>query len=203
MHRSLLTLTLVAGFVMTALSVAQVQAQARSGARPVAIAVVDVEKVFEALDEQTSVKADLTSRINSLQKWEQGQRKAVQTKQGELDVLPQDSKEYKQTQAQVEQMLIGLQVELEFRRRQIEREKAVQTEGLYRKILGMVERVAKAQRYDLVLFKDRTPEMRGANQQQVAALIQVRKLLYSAPDLDITDQITQKMNNEFNNAAGS
>lgn len=202
MQRTVL-MVIVAGLVTMGLMGLTAEAQNRGGARPVAAAVVDVESVFENLDEQAAVKADLTSQISNLQKWEQGQQKAIKAKQGELDVLPPDSKEFQQAQADMEQMAIGLQVELQFRQRQIERAKAVQTEGLYRKILAMVERVAKAERYDLVLFKDKTPNMAGANQQQVAALIQVRKLLYSAPDLDITDQITQKLNNEFNNAGGN
>lgn len=202
MPRSFWTVVLAAALIVAVTGQSPLYAQARAGARPVAIAVVDVETVFESLNEQTAIQADLTSRINNLQKWEQGQRKAIQTKQqDELPVLPPDGEAYKKTVAEIEQLAIGLQVELQFRQRQIEREKAVQTEVLYRKILAMVERVAKADRYDLVLFKDKTPKMEGANQQQVAALIQVRKLLYSAPDLDITDQITQKINNEYNNAA--
>ena len=40
----------------------------------------------------------------------------------ELDVLPHEGKEYKQAQTALEQMAIGLQVELQFRQRQIERE---------------------------------------------------------------------------------
>jgi Skp family chaperone for outer membrane proteins len=202
MQRTVL-MVIVAGLVTMGLMSLTAEAQNRGGARPVAAAVVDVESVFENLDEQAAVKADLTSQISNLQKWEQGQQKAIKAKQGELDVLPPESKEFQQAQADMEQMAIGLQVELQFRQRQIERAKALQTENLYRKILAMVERVAKAERYDLVLFKDKTPNMAGANQQQVAMLIQTRKLLYSAPDLDITDQITQKLNNEFNNAGGN
>ncbi len=202
--RSFVSVVLVGAVALTAVGLGQLHAQNRGQARPVAAAVVDVESVFESLDEQTAIQADLTSRINSLQKWEQGQRKAIQIKQQEeLPVLPENSKAYKQTQEEIEQMAIGLQVELQFRQRQIEREKAMQTESLYRKILAMIERIAVADHFDIVLFKDKTPDMTGANQKQVAALIQVRKLLYSAPDLDITDQVTQKLNNEYNNAAGA
>ena len=76
----------------------------------------------------------------------------------------------------------------------------MQIEQLYRKTLDAIGRVAKDSGYDVVLFKEKAPDFTNANAQQISTMIQVRKLLWSSDDIDITQQITQRMNNEFENA---
>ena len=81
--------------------------------------------------------------------------------------------------------------------REIEQEKALQLEAIYRKIIHVVEGIAKAEGYDLVLFRDHMPDISNASQQQIAGLIQVRKVLYSADRLDLTERVKQKLNADF------
>jgi len=171
------------------------------GAAPAAarIAVVDVEKVFNDLTERTKVEADINTRIADLQKWQQDQKKDIDGIQADLGVLKPDTPEYNKRLDALNRAAISIKVESDFRQRQIEQEKAIQLENLYRKVIDSVERVAKQDGYDVVLFKDNTPSLRGANQQQIAALIQVRKCLYSAPQLDLTDRVKTMLNNDFAN----
>jgi len=182
--------------VSTLVSTLDAQANKKPGTPT---AVVDIEKVFNELDERSAVEADIQSRIAELQKWEQDQRKDIAALQSDLELMKAGTDAYEQTREKLRKALIELRVEMEVGQRQIEQEKALQLEGLYLKMIETVGQVARQQGYELVMFRDNTPPMRGANQQQIAALIQVRKTLYAADHLDLTEQVKQKMNNDYQN----
>jgi len=162
-------------------------------------AVVDIEKVFNELEERAAVEANIQTRIAELQKWEQEKRKEIAALQSDLELTKAGTDAYEQTREKLRKALIGLRVELEVGQRQVEQEKALRLEGLYLKMIDTVGQVAQQEGYELVMFKDNTPPMRGANQQQIAALIQVRKTLYAADHLDLTSRVKQKMNNDYQN----
>ena len=165
------------------------------------VAVVDIEKVFTDLDEKATIEAEITAQTEQLQKLEQKKQTEINALQADMEILSPESDAFKQTKDNLEKKLIELQVWRQVKKRQLEGEKTLRIEGLYRKTLEAVARVAKNSGYDLVLFKDKVANLRGQNQQQLAALIQVRKVLYAADDLDITDRISQMLNNEYNNRA--
>ena len=123
----------------------------------------------------------------------------MNTLQADLGILAAGTPAYQETQTKLENKALEFQVWKQFNQRKLEREKVVRLEALYRKVVDAIGGVAKQNNYDIVMFKDSTGDLKGENQQQLAAMIQVRKVLYSNPDLDITDQITQKLNNEWNN----
>jgi len=196
--KSMIVLAAVAVAFGTTTLVSNLSAQANK--KPgTPVAVVDIEKVFNELQERGAVEASIQSKIAELQKWEQEKRKEIAALQSDLELMKAGTDAYDQTREKLRKALIELRVELEVGQRQVEQEKALQLEGLYLKMIDTVGQVAQQQGFELVMFKDNTPPMRGANQQQIAALIQVRKCLYAADHLDLTDQVKQKMNNDFNN----
>ncbi|MHB1157148.1 MAG: OmpH/Skp family outer membrane protein [Phycisphaerales bacterium] len=163
-------------------------------------AVVDVDKVFNDLSERSKIEADINTRISDLQKWLQDQNKDIEAIKVDLGILKPDTAEYNKKLDTLTKMAISAKVESDFRQRQIEQEKAIQLENLYRKMIDAVERVAKNDGYDLVLFKDNIPpSLRGANQQQIAQILQVRKCLYAAPQMDLTDRVKTMLNNDYTN----
>jgi len=164
------------------------------------VAVVNVDKVFNDLGERSKIEADINTRISDLQKWLQDQNKDIEAMKADLGILKPDTAEYNKKLDALTKAAISAKVESDFRQRQIEQEKAIQLENLYRKMIDAVERVAKNDGYDLVLFKDNIPEsLRGANQQQIAQILQVRKCLYAAPQLDLTDRVKTMLNNDYAN----
>jgi Skp family chaperone for outer membrane proteins len=164
------------------------------------VAVVNVDKVFNDLGERSKIEADINTRISDLQKWLQDQNKDIEAMKADLGILKPDTAEYNKKLDALTKAAISAKVESDFRQRQIEQEKAIQLENLYRKMIDAVERVAKNDGYDLVLFKDNIPEsLRGANQQQIDQILQVRKCLYAAPQLDLTDRVKTMLNNDYAN----
>jgi Skp family chaperone for outer membrane proteins len=190
-HRTFIVAALAAlllGFTAT-----QTYAQAKSAT----IGVVDVEKVFNELDERADILAGVQSEVQKLQQWEQQQRESLKKLQMDLDLLKPDTQEYINTREQLRRKAIEIRVELEVKQRQLEAEQAAKMEMLYRKILDGIARVAQEQNVQLVLMKDNTPAIRNANAQQIAAMVQGRKVLYSAPDMDMSEAVKRKLNAEY------
>jgi Skp family chaperone for outer membrane proteins len=192
-HKPAMILSVIAIVLGVGLFVS-LHAQARRGGT---IAVVDIQEVFNQLTERADVEADIKARIDNLEKWEQDKQTELRQLKADLDIMSPDSPNFERTREKPERAVIALQVEIKIKQRQLEQEKAIQLEALYRKIIAGIGTIAQQRGYELVLLKDQMPDLRGANQQQIAALIQVRKLLYSADHLDITDQIKQKLNNDY------
>lgn len=191
------TFALAAAVVLTGLMT--LHGQNAAGPRPTSIAVVDVQKVFNSLDEQSAIQADITRRGEKFQSESNDRAKEVRNLEQDLSILAPDSEAYRQADEKRQQKAIELEVWQKLKLQQLEREMAIQTEHLYRKITQAVDRLAKKQGYDLVLYKDETEPVRAKTQREVKVLINMRKVLYAAPELDVTDQITQALNNEFNN----
>lgn len=171
------------------------------GAAPVSVAVVDLEGVFKNLAERTAIEADIKTKSSEIEKWEQEKTKELIQLRNDYDILDKDSQNARDLEKEIRRKVIALRVEKEDRVQTIQREAALNMENLYRKLLGATETVANAGGFQVVLTKESTPRLTGANQQQVLQVIQQRKLLYANPSLEITQQVLQKMNNDYANAA--
>jgi Skp family chaperone for outer membrane proteins len=201
MKRSSLTFALVVALALSLTSLVTLQGQNTPKPRSISAAVVDLQKVFNSLEEKKSVEAEIVRRKEANDRTEQERAQEVRALQADLGVLAPDTDAFKQTQAKAEQKAIELEVWARLEKAKLEREAAIQMEGLYLKVLAAIKKKAERDGIDLVLYKDPTESARGRNQQEVATTIQLRKVLYAAPELDITDQITQMLNNEYNNRA--
>ena len=200
MTRQMSTLIVTLTVAVTLLLVVSLQGQPAPAAAPTRVAVVDVQKIFRSMDEQSGVNAELTQQAERLQREEQEKVSAVKSRQADADLLSKESDAYRQALGDIERMTIELQVWRQFMQRKLEQERTLRVQDLYNKILGGIDRLAQREGYDLVLQKD-TQDFRPENQQQLTAMILGRKVLYASDKLDITDAVTQMLNNEFNNRA--
>jgi len=170
-----------------------------SGAKATAIAVVDVQDVFNNLAEKAAIEADITAMTESLQREEQRRKQDILAKEEDLKLTGEGTKAHEEAKADLEMMVITFEAWKQFQSRKLEREKAIRIEGLYLKTIDAIGKVAQRNGYGVVLYKEDLSKLPGGNQTQLAASIQVRKVLYHDAQLDITAQVTQLLNNEFNN----
>jgi Skp family chaperone for outer membrane proteins len=169
------------------------QAQKATG-----VAVVDVQKAFDALKEKTQVEAELQTAAD-LVKSEDTKR---QTKLKELDqdlkIMAVGTAPYEKKQEELERAALDRQVWLQFQQAKLNRERAVRIEAIYKKMLETVGRVAQANGYKLVLFKEQDVNLSSISKpEQISAIIGSRKVLWASDDLDLTEQVIQRLNNEF------
>jgi len=197
-HR--MRLTPVFAFIIALAGITRAAPAQMEGVR---VAVVDVERVFNEMDERSDILANIQSQIQELQQWEQSQRESLQELQADLELLKPESEEYLKTREELRSKAVALRVQMEVKQQQLEAEQAAQMEMLYRKILDAVSRVARDEDVQLVLTKDNTPRIRNANQQQIAAMVQARKVLFAHSDLDMTESVKRKLNSEYELSSGN
>jgi len=187
---------LAAGLISLSTIVA-VTAQSARRARPTSVAVMDVEKVFNALDERTRIEADLKTRGERLQQEERERAEEIRKIQQDLEILVPGTSNYENKEGQLTQKAMELQVWRQFQNARLGRERAIQIENLYRKMTDSLARVAKDNGYDVVIFKEKGVDFPKDKPEQLLTVIQLRKVLWAADDLDISDQVITVMNNEF------
>lgn len=168
-------------------------------ARPAAVAVVDIQSVFESLKEKEKAESDLKTQLDKLAQQENERKKELETLQNDLEILAPNTPAFNEMQELLEQKTMDLQTWHNFQSLKLNRERVVLVENLYRKMIDAIGRVSQQNGYDIVLFKEKPADFRGAKPEALTAMIQVRKVLWSAEELDLTDQVIQLMNNEFTN----
>lgn len=166
-------------------------------AQPTAVAVVDLSVLSNQLNERTKIESDLQARQEDLQRQQEERKNQINRLQQDLAVLAPGTSAYQQKEQELQKAVLEFQVWSNFESQRLNRERGIQKENLYRKVLDAVAKVAQANGYDLVLFKEGKPDFNYENLQQLDALIHMRKVLYASESVDITSQVIDRMNNEF------
>jgi len=164
-----------------------------------AIGAVDVQTVFDALQEKNQIEADLKTKIEDLNREEQDRKSRLQSLQTDLEILAPGTGAFNDKREQLEQEVIELQVWRQIQNQQVARGRSVHIERLYRKVLDAIGRLAESNNMDMVLFREKPVDFTGTKPEALNTLIQMRKVLWVADQLDLTDQVIQMMNNEFEN----
>jgi Skp family chaperone for outer membrane proteins len=191
--RSLLTLA-VAGSLLGAASLL--------APRSPTIAVVDLRKVLSQLNERAQAEASLKTMAESLQA-------EMDRRQNELKDVDQKIADTQDPAArrrlQEDRAFKALDAEswAALKSNEVDAERALLLQSLYRSIREAAAAMAKDLGYDLVVMDDATAEIRvnsesqATRESQVSQQINARRLLYANPELDITDSLITRMNNVF------
>lgn len=189
---------LVALAATTAL--AQWRAEARRTmmqSRPSVVAVVDIQRVINGLDELKdrerdleNLGAQLKARVDSIDKKVTDARSAV-------DLLPADSPERRAKQEELRRLLLDLEIEAKWSQQRIDEKRGEIYALLFRKINDGAARLAKQSGYDLVLSSDASAELpvMGA-EQAIRNLIVSRRVFFASESIDATGDLIQMLNND-------
>jgi Skp family chaperone for outer membrane proteins len=165
--------------------------------KPAVLVTVDLERVFNNLDEREAADVELQRLAEQLQS--QGNRRAE-----EIDGIREDLEIYTPGSDEHQEMLTKLAMTshdyrafVEFSRMRIDASKAVTMRRIYSSIKAAVEREAQAKGYDVVFVNDSLAPLPTADEVETSRQISARRMLYSNPQLDITQDIITRMNNEF------
>ena len=195
-----LILTIVSVFLLAGLAGAG--ATTAFQAQPTAVAVVDVQQVFNTIKERTQMRAELQDRAQKLEQQEKSRRQKIEQLRQQLNAQAPGTAAYKDTQDKLRKSAIERQVWVKFQQRQLNLERGLLVEKLYRRVLDTVGKIASERGFDLVLYKSGDPDFQYQKPEQLLSQIAVRKVLYAEDGTDITDQVVQRLNNEFEAGAG-
>lgn len=182
----------------------QAQLQAQRETRPAEpkqsgtgpkVAVVSIQKIFqeckksisyreEAIAEQDRVIAELDKLSMEIEAGKAG-----------LQTLRENSSDYMARAKELFEKQANYQARQEFYKQQMELKDQLWTKEIYQDILRIAGKVAKKKGLDLV-FKEDEVDFSETNITELGLAIRTQKLLYSGGCLDITDEVTARLDAE-------
>ncbi len=184
--------------ILTVLLIAVLVAPAfAQQAAPASIAVVDVQKVLNNCKEKAAIDADITTATETLKAEVDGHKHELRQLESDLELLDPGSAAWKAKREEIDRKIVSAQVGSKYGELKIAREQILRYENLYNKLREACAEVAKANGYNMVLTKDPAKLQRSQNANQLVNQIASRKMLWAADDLEITDEVLQKMNTDW------
>ncbi len=168
-------------------------------AQPTSVAAVDTSRLFDQLTEKEDFDAELNTARDQLRGEATNKQREAQELQADLDLLAPGTPAYQQKEEELSKKGLENNVWGQFEQAKLNKMAGLRIENLYRKALDTVALIAEESGYDVVIAKEAPPKFQYENLQQLLAKISLRKSLYTSETIDITDQVIQRMNNEYKN----
>ena len=170
-------------------------------ANPSAVAVVDLAKLLEGLEERTYLEAELNKEIDSRQKELDQIIGQIERMREDIKVLPAGDERTMQKIRDLRLKEVEARALNQFVQEQLSVEKGQMLAALFNKIEDSATKVISRDGWDIILIDDSgldLPQM--AQEQQMLQLILNRRVLAAADRVDITEDVKTLMNNAFNAA---
>ena len=150
--------------------------------RPTAVAVVELEKVFNSLHERDAIEAELHGKVDAMQTDQKKKEEEISHQRDNLGVMSPANPGYAAEQEKLEQKaLFELRGWEEWQQNGARpRARGCSWIQLYNKILDAIARVAKDNGYDVVLYKESAPDFNKAKNDELSTIMRSRKVLYAA-----------------------
>lgn len=184
--------------------------------QPATVAVVRLPDVLEGLAQRGEAQMQLQAMGDEINAERERRESEIEQLRSEHEQLRQQARENPEMTAEadsVEEKLVleslRYQTWMEFSADQIDLERALVLQDLYRVIKRTAERMAEDAGYDLVVVDDSqgelsfNPDARASRTAQIEQQVTSRITLYANPTIDITSDLIERMNNEFQTGSAS
>ena len=212
------TLTPTAALLLVAicLYVGYQAAGTRMQATPTRGAVVQLVKVMDSIQERAVIDTQLERMTAGLEAEKQGHIDAINALNEKMKAMVGDDvAKARALAAAQDPAFMTLMDEIDSAKLKyaawgnasaelVDLEKSLVVQKLYRSVKDAIAALAEAEGYDFVLIDDSqgelrvNPDVQMSREAQVLQQMSVRKLLYTTPLIDITDDLIVRMNNEYN-----
>lgn len=164
-------------------------------ATPPIVAVIDLEKVINSLDEQR----DKTTQLENEFKGEEGRMKALaeSAKQQENELAALTGPALQAARAKLRDAVFNLEFQRQLAKRNLNLRGADMLRELYLKVDAAAEDLAKKNGYDLVLVSDEKAPIPEDDEAAARRAMLLKRMMYVNPTLDITNELIQTMNNDY------
>lgn len=160
------------------------------------VAVCDVVQVFNNYVRANDLTAKLTEQTEAIKGEDEKRRKAIETLEMELEGLLKGSKEYQQRYNKMHRQRIEWQAWLKYEEDMARDEHHRLTSEMYVEIRKMIAQVGRQMGYQIVLYFKRG-EMESNNTTELRQQIELRKVLYADPGVDLTDTVLMRLNETY------
>ncbi len=162
------------------------------------VAVVNVPVVSERYRKTT----DLEARFDAIRNRLKQERAAMQDRldrqrRSLMEELKPGTPEFAERRKSVAMLEAEIQWFVESESAHVERGLAESLRSIYADVHAVVAEIAKEKGYDLVLASDLLPPETPENPNQVKQQILLQKVMYWSPNVDITDEVVNRLNGRY------
>ena len=195
---------LVAIGTITGVSIARFESAARFAppSSPV-IATIDLQKVFNGLNERSARQAELGGQGTTMQAELDKMVEAGKDEESKLKVLPEGSAEQKAAFERLQELSVNLKIKKELFESRLDQRRALVFREIFAKIAEASKRLAIANKYTVVMTADDTVDIpANRNTAETQQAIGAKRFLFIDPAHDVTLDLITMMNNEYKAPAG-
>jgi Skp family chaperone for outer membrane proteins len=185
------------------LGIAALVAAAAFPDRPAKVATVDIERIFKQIDEQKSVEAEVKRLGERMAAEKDRLSRELQDLNAELESYKPGSQPYNETLQKVEGAIGAMSAQDQFGQLKVEAERANAMRTMYAHIRDATAAVAKEAGIDYVLVNDSIPPIEPSGFVKTTQQLAMRRVMYAAADMDITDTVIARANADFKAAGGT
>ena len=174
-------------------------ATARMAPAPTRVATVDLVKVIERLNERSDWEVQITALGKKIQDEYTTRRKSLEELAKKMDAAPEGERAGMRDKLAFDQLT--LQQWETIKKVEVDRERALMWQSMYRNIRAESQKMADADGWDVVMVNDGVTEIqlqRDSKQPleaQAQEQIVRRRVLFASKTTDVTDQLVVRMNN--------
>jgi Skp family chaperone for outer membrane proteins len=174
---------------------AQPQAELKQPGSGLKIAVVSIRKIFQECKRSVSYREEATAEQNGIIAELEKLSKEIEAEKAGLKTLKENSSDYMVRAKELFEKQASYQARQEFYKQQMELKDKLWTKEIYQDILRIAGEVAKEKGLDLV-FREDEIDFSETNANELGLAMRTQKLLYSGGCLDITDEVTARLDAE-------
>jgi Skp family chaperone for outer membrane proteins len=174
---------------------------------PTVVVTFDIEQVIADLTERADAETKLHSLIMNIE--ESGKAKFDSVAQLEEELDATSDLDRPTINEELDRLKLEALSYQRFASAQVDIERSLMYRDLYQKIQTSVQEIAEQNGYDLVLINDVhreifvNPKANVSREFQVREQLQVKRIVFSSSQIDITEQIVSHMNLEWEKNPGS
>jgi outer membrane protein len=173
---------------------------AAMAAPPVAVATVDVAKVFDKLNENADWQIQIRNLASSYGEELRARQSELEKLLKELEAVTEPARR-NELADDIAMKRLRLEEWARLKQGEVDRERSLMWQSMYRAIRDEARKVAESEGYQLVVVDDSQTEVRPSREvkapleEQVKQQIASLRMLYAAPTIDISDKVVVRINN--------
>jgi Skp family chaperone for outer membrane proteins len=171
------------------------QAELKQSGTGLKVAVVSLRKIFQQCKRGVSYREEAIAEQNRIIAELEKLSKEIEAEQAGLRTLKENSSDYMASAKGLFEKRASYQARNEFYKQQMELKDRLWMKELYQDILRIAGEVAKEKGLDLV-FREDEVDFSETNTSELGLAMRTQKLLYSGGCLDITDEVTARLDAE-------
>ena len=156
-------------------------------------AVVNIRKILAASEKNREFEAQLNQEAQQIQEELAALEKDIKAAQDVLKVLKPSSEDYKKRSQELMEKQIRHEAKKQYFQQNFNAKQQRWAEESFKGLLKVVDKVAKAKGYDLVLAKEQF-QYPAQSSNELMLMINTTKVLYSSEELDITSDVLEVWN---------